>query len=209
MAAQSLDTASVIQAWERSAQQGERDIHPLDPEGDEYWASGRYQAGQVAEYAAKGATVIDFGCGNGRLTIPLAKAGYKTIAVDSSQTMFGHLDKRCSQFGVGSRKVTKIKSDGSDLAEQLGDKKADVIVVRAVLIHHDYAGVEKIVTDLVKCLKPGGHFIADWPLSSSPGQRGTWISVTTWNAAHRLEVADRAGLTPVRLGDEPSVWVKG
>lgn len=208
MTAQSLDTTSVIEAWERSAQQGEGDIHPLDPEGQEYWDSGRAQAAQVADYAKDGATVIDYGCGNGRLTIPLVQAGYKTIAVDASQTMLNHLDKRCAQFGVDPSAITKINSGGADLATQLGKKKADVILIRAVLIHHDYAGVEQIVTDVAKCLKKGGHLIADWPLADNPGERGTWISVTTWNPAHRLQVAERAGLVPVHVGDEPSVWVK-
>lgn len=198
-----LDFQGVVQAWDRAE---EAHIHPLwEGSEDRYWASGEFQAGQVAEWAKPGATVVDFGCGNGRLTLPLADAGYDTVAVDASPTMLARLRARTKQAGVT---VRSIQSDGSDLAVKLGKKKADVIVVRAVLIHHDYAGVEKIVTGLTKALKRGGHLIADWPIADNPGQRDTWISVTTWSPAHRLEVGARAGLTPVRLGDDPTVWRK-
>lgn len=202
--AKSLDFHSVVQAWDRA---DEAHIHPLWAESQPgYWASGDHQARQVDKWASKGATVIDFGCGNGRLTIPLALAGYDTIAVDSSSVMLQRLKARTDLAGM--KGIKSVQSDGSDLSDKLGKKKADVIVVRAVLIHHDYAGVEQIVTGLAKAMKPGGYLIADWPLSDRPEERSTWISVTTWSAAHRLHIAEKAGLTPARVGEEPTVWRK-
>lgn len=201
----SIDFSSVVQAWDRA---GEAHIHPLwDRSQEEYWASGRFQAGEVADYAKAGDTVVDFGCGNGRLTIPLAEAGYDVVAVDSSPTMLQRLKSHASQPGA-QPKFRTLQSDGSDLAQKLGKKKADVIVARAVLIHHDYASVEKIVTDLAKALKKGGHLIADWPVGEKPAERDSWIAVTTWKAPQRLAVAKRAGLSPVRVGIDPSVWQK-
>jgi 2-polyprenyl-3-methyl-5-hydroxy-6-metoxy-1,4-benzoquinol methylase len=199
-----LDFHSVTQAWDRA---GEEDIHPLwNISEDDYWASGRAQADQIAEWVPKGATVIDFGCGNGRLTIPLAQAGYKVIAVDSSPTMLQRLRVHASTPGQRPSFRT-IESDGSDLAAKLGKTKADAVVARAVLIHHDYAGVEDIVVSLTKALKKGGHLIADWPVGE-PQERHTWISVTQWDAAHRLAVAEKAGLVPVHVTSDPSVWRK-
>lgn len=198
-----LNFHDVVGAWDRA---DEAHIHPLwESDQDRYWASGEYQAAQVGEWARKGATVVDFGCGNGRLTVPLARMGYDTIGVDASTTMLQRLSERTEEAGV---KVRSVQSDGSDLAAKLGKKKADVVVIRAVLIHHDYAGVEKIVTGVTKALKRGGHLIADWPIGERPGERETWISVTVWDALHRLKVAEKAGLVPVRVGDDPTVWRK-
>lgn len=202
--AQTLDFHSVTQAWDRA---GEEDIHPLwNVSEDDYWASGRAQADQVSEWARPGATVIDFGCGNGRLTIPLAQAGYKTIAVDSSPTMLQRL-RIHANTPAERPSFRTIESDGSDLTAKLGKIRADVVVARAVLIHHDYAGVQEIVTNLARALKKGGHLIADWPVGE-PHERPTWISVTVWDAAHRLAVAKQAGLEPVHVTSDPSVWRK-
>jgi 2-polyprenyl-3-methyl-5-hydroxy-6-metoxy-1,4-benzoquinol methylase len=203
MAHQKLDFDGVVQAWDAA---GEESIHPLwSVDQNRYWESGRHQAQQITQHAKEGARVVDFGCGNGRLTIPLVQLGYDVLAVDSSSTMLDRLEKNAVAAGVA---VTSIQSDGSDLAATLGRKKADVIVARAVLIHHDYDGVRRLVTDLAKALKKGGVLIADWPLAPNPGERDTWISVTTWNPATRLAAAADAGLAPVAVSTEPTVWRK-
>lgn len=198
-----LNFESVIKSWDEVGQSGEEGlIHPL--RGDEYWASGRAQATEADAYAKPGDTVIDFACGDGRITLPLAKAGYRVIAVDSSQAMLKRTAANAEAEGLT---IETIQSDGSDLAVKLGKRKADLILARAVLIHHDYAGVEKIVNGLSKALKKGGNLIADWPVGQ-PGQRDTWISVTVWEPSHRFSVAERAGFQAVRLANEPSIWLK-
>jgi 2-polyprenyl-3-methyl-5-hydroxy-6-metoxy-1,4-benzoquinol methylase len=197
-----VDFNEVLAAWEADAKAGGKSIHPFDPDSREFWDLGWAQAEQVAQYAKPGARVVDFGAGIGRLSIPLVSMGYDVIAVDASASMLEELKRRAKDAGV---EVATALSDG-DLSKVLGRRKADVILARAVLIHHDYEGVERIVTQLSKALKKGGHLIADWPLGAS-GERKDWIDVTTWQHGHRLEVAQRAGLDPVDSGD-PSVWRK-
>lgn len=198
-----LDFHSVVRAWDAGVKQ--REIHPLGDNEGAYWASGEAQAKQAGELLEDGAHVVDFGCGNGRIAIPLAKLGYKVTAADSSAKMLEWLGKNAAAAGV---EIETIQTSGADLAKKLGRRKADAVLARAVLIHHDYAGVEQIVTHLTASLKKGGLLIADWPLGENPGERTTWISVTTWDPAHRIAVAEKAGLTPVRVADEPSVWRK-
>ena len=190
----------IIAAWDKA---GEGPIHPLDPDSQEFWELGWTQAEQVGKYARKGAKVVDFGAGNGRLSIPLVGMGYDVLAVDASKAMLDALKRRAADVGA---EVPTAQSDGTDLLAKLGRKKADVVVARAVLIHHDYAGVERIVRGLAKALRKGGHLIADWPVGA-PQERQTHLQVTVWAPERRLAVGRSAGLELVEPGDV-SVWRK-
>jgi len=190
----------VVAAWDGA---GEKLLHPFDPDSRDFWDLGWSQAEQVGQYAKPGARVIDFGCGNGRLAIPLVSMGYDVLAVDASQTMLDALKRRAEDIGA---KVPSARSDGSDLGRIVGRRRVDVVISRAVLIHHDFAGVERIVTDLARVLKRGGHLIADWPIGT-PQERQTHLQVTVWDSARRLAVAKAAGFDLVD-GADVSVWRK-
>jgi len=190
----------VIAAWNGA---GEGSIHPLDPDSQEFWDLGWAQAEQVGQYSKPGGRVVDFGCGNGRLSIPLVSMGYEVLAVDASANMIAALKKRAKDIGA---KVPAAQSDGSDLGRIMGRKKADVVISRAVLIHHDYAGVERIVNNLARVLRRGGYLIADWPIGT-PQERQTHLQVTVWDPARRLAVAKAAGFELVD-GADVSVWRK-
>lgn len=187
-------------------------IHPLAHVSDEaYWDSGRAQALEAAEWIPDGGTVMDFGCGNGRLTIPLAKLGYNVIGVDASPAM---LDRVRTHADKDQLAVTLHLSDGVNLKTDLPVTswgRIDTIVCRAVLIHHDYEGVTELVNELVDVLKPGGFLVCDWP-TGKPYVRQNWTDVTTWEPKHRLKVAKAAGLELVQPGTDangaPSVWRK-
>lgn len=201
----SIGFQDVIEGWQRDGENGGHRIHPLAVDSAEWWALGEAQAAQVADYAEAGDLVIDFGCGFGRLSIPLEQAGYIVLAVDASQAMLDGLAERAAAAGVD---VGHVRSDGSDLADIVDDiinEKAAVVISRAVLIHHDYAGVERLVTQLASVLRPGGVLIADWPIAENPRERTHWVDVTTWDPAHRAAVAARAGLELVEGTD---VWRK-
>lgn len=199
--------ADVITKWNENARAGAQAIHPLKPHDPAYWQLGREQAEQVADYAEPGATVIDFGAGIGRLAIPLARAGYDTVAVDAAPAMLKSL---ASHAGAADVTVKLVQSEGPGLAQLLGDRRinlAEVVVARAVFIHHDYAGVERIVTGLAEAMRPGAHLIANWPTGEAPRERRHWADVTVWEPDHRARVAEAAGLELVD-DTEPSVWRK-
>lgn len=202
---------SVIKKWDEDGQAGGKRINPLAPDDPAFWELGRAQAAEVAEYAEPGAFVIDFGCGIGRLSIPLVEAGYNVLAVDASQAMLDGLAARAAEAGV---EVGSLRSDGSDLSvivDHVVGERAAVVVCRSVLIHHDYASVERLVTALANVLETGGHLIADWPAAAdgaAPHERRDWIDVTTWHPHHRALVAARASLDPVVEDAKPTVWRK-
>lgn len=194
----------VVKAWDADARTGGHTIHPLPTDSAEWWVLGEIQAHQVKRHAPLGSTVIDFGAGLGRLSIPLAHMGFHVIAVDASKAMLDGLTERATAAGTT---IDTIHSDGTDLGDHINDCYADVVVSRAVLIHHDYAGVEQLVNALAATLRPGGRLIADWP-TGTPHERRSWTDVTVWDAHHRLAVATLAGLEPLDLADDPPVWAK-
>lgn len=198
----------VITAWQRDGENGGHGIHPLPVDSAEWWALGEAQAAQVDDYAEPGDLIIDFGCGYGRLSIPLERAGYTVLAVDASQAMLDGLAERAARAGVD---VGHVRSDGSDLVELVDDiinEKAAVIVCRAVLIHHDYEGVTNLVHAFSSILRPGGVLIADWPVAEHPRERTNWVDVTTWDWNHRAAVARFAGLELVEGAEGANVWRK-
>jgi SAM-dependent methyltransferase len=52
---------------------------------------------------------LDFGCGVGRITIPLARRVAQVVGVDVSDSMLDEANKNCEEAGV--RNVTLLKSD--------------------------------------------------------------------------------------------------
>lgn len=177
--------ADVITAWDAADPVA---IHPTRAISEEaYWASGAQQAKALTGVIPAGSTVLDYGCGDGRVAIPLAKLGYKVVGVDSSRRMLEALKANCPVIGC-------CLSDGRDLRL---DEPVDVAVCLAVLIHHGWADGEAIVGAISRVVRPGGLLVLDWPTSGTPQERRTWIEVTTWPVERRRSVMDQLSLDPV------------
>lgn len=179
-------------------------IHPTRKHESEaaYWASGIPQAADAARHIPEGGTVIDFGAGDGRVSIPLAKLGFDVLAVEASPSSLARLRANTKKAGVT---VRTLKSDGLNLDTRVKEP-VDAVVCRAVLIHHCHADVQRLVTQMAAVIRRGGFLIADWP-TGVHHERIDWIDVTTWEPAHRLEVGRSAGLELLE-DTKPSVWVK-
>ena len=195
-----MNFAEVVQAWDRA---DPKFIHPAREHESEaaYQASGQQQADAIAELLSPGATVLDFGCGDGRVAIPLHQHGFHVIAADSSVNMLNRLSARKPEIGT-------LPTDGSDLTARLGDlalDDVDAVVCLAVLIHHDHAGGRRIIEALAEVLHPGGLMILHWPSSESPSERRTWIEVTTWSAAQQEALLGELGLRDAGLKLPPAL----
>lgn len=197
------DYNSVIENWDQRSTDYAA-VHPSGRDTDAFWQSGWDQVTDVTDVAGEGSRVLDFGCGPGRLTIPLAELGYEVYAADASANMIAEVTKNAEARGVN---IKTIQSDSSDMSKAFGRKKVDVVVARAVFIHHGYDDIARMVTNLAGVLKKGGHLICDWP-AGARHERRDWIDVTVWEPAHRAQVAFAAGLEPVRTDEQPTVWRK-
>lgn len=205
--------ADVVAAWRVA---DPKHIHPTREHVSEeaYWESGRLQAEVVHELLPEGGTVLDFGCGDGRIAIPLAKLGFEVYAVDAAPEM---LERLRHQAKVQGMPVSEFRGDtDTPIYPMVWDGTypweldADAVNARAVFIHHTHADVEVIVRNLAPLIKPNGYLIADWPVGEHH-ERRDWIDVTTWDYNHRAKVAESAGLELLTEGVptvSPSVWRK-
>ena len=193
-----MSAEDVIKAWD---QPEARDaIHPTRGiSEDAYQASGQAQAELLAADIPAGARVLDSGCGDGRVAIPLAAMGYEVTGVDSSANMLAALAE-CDPD------LPTFRSDGSDFGKHLGRRKFDAVYCLAVLIHHDYETGEQLVGNLRAVVKKGGLLALDWPTSEDPSDGHGWLGVTTWSTERQEEIAARLKMEPVEADRPWSVW---
>jgi SAM-dependent methyltransferase len=109
-------------------------------------------------------TSLDFGCGAGRLTLPLARRSTHVVACDISPTMLAHV--RQNAAGAGLHNITLIETDQLD---RLPDGRFDFICSLLVLQYIPRSNGYKLVRTLSRLLAPGGVAILQVPLAP-PGE---------------------------------------
>lgn len=183
-----MTARDVIAAWDQADPEA---IHPLRRVSeDAYWESGQAQADMLVSVIPNGAKVLDFGCGDGRVAIPLAAHGYEITAVDASQKMLDRLTERAPG-------LTTVQAAADGIAGHFGRRKMDAIYSLAVLIHHSYADCLDIITALWAATKLGGTLVLDWPVSDQAAEADSWIGVTTWSKEQQADACARIGLEPI------------
>ena len=101
-----------------------------------------------------GKTVADIGCGEGDLTLLLARFAKRVTAIDLSAQMLRVVQERSAEAGVGSR-VTAEKGDLEQLPQRTDS--TDAVFVSQVLHHAARPG--KALQEAARILKPGGQLI--------------------------------------------------
>ena len=114
----------------------------------------RRQASFDALRPAAGETIVDIGCGNGLLTLELARAvgsGGKVIGVDPSRDMLGPAKERCRTFDC----VEILTGTANSLPIETGtmDKAVSVQVFEYL---DDIPGA---IAEASRVLKPGGRLV--------------------------------------------------
>lgn len=116
---------------------------------------GGWQAMAAAMAAGfAGQTVADIGCGEGDLTLLLARFAKRVTAVDISAQMLRVVQERSAEAGV-ARRVTVEKGDLEKLPLDTGT--LDAVFVSQVL--HHAARPERALSEASRILKPGGRMI--------------------------------------------------
>ena len=121
-------------------------------------AADSYLAGAIvrhtSRYVAKGARVLDIGCGNGSLTAEVAAAGYAVRGIDGSLDGLVHARARWSQLDLQQH----------DLRDPLPDAwRASMDLVYSVEVVEHLYNPASLFAAANFVLQPGGVFIVTTP----------------------------------------------
>jgi SAM-dependent methyltransferase len=157
-----LDVAAYERRWERLAAAG------VDPHGE---------VALVKTYAP--GSVLDAGCGTGRVAVELARRGVAVVGVDSDADM----------IAAARAKAPDLRWVTADLAELDLPERVDVVVLAGNVV--PYVADDRRARAVAACarhLVPGGVLLAGFALRPDWPGLGDYDG---WCAAAGLELSDR------------------
>jgi 2-polyprenyl-3-methyl-5-hydroxy-6-metoxy-1,4-benzoquinol methylase len=119
---------------------------------------------------------LEYGCGVGRLLIPLAQRTRELVGVDVSPSMLAEAARNCEKYGVsgvrliGTKAMARLESD------------FDLVHSALVLQHIPMRRGERILSQLVRLLRPGGVAAVHVPIAAKP-------HLSVFNAVMKLPLA--------------------
>ena len=104
------------------------------------------------EYAnlLPGESVLDMGCGNGALAIPLAKAGHPVIACDFSQGMLDALARGLEKEGLDTVDIHRFAWDDDWQKEGIAKKSVDVCFASRSMAANDMGACIKKLSETAR-----------------------------------------------------------
>jgi ubiquinone/menaquinone biosynthesis C-methylase UbiE len=109
---------------------------------------------KIQEFAPKG-KLLDFGAGTGRISIPLAKDGYKVTAVDCSSEMVEVLKSKAKTQNLNIDTFSELsKIDSTDF-----DMAISVFTVLGYITEKEE--IKKVFDQIYNLLKSGGYYMFD------------------------------------------------
>jgi len=118
-----------------------------------------YRRSSIIDFLdVKGKTVLDFGCGVGRISKRVIERGAKKyIGVDWSHTML----EQARKIHAGIEVIEFIQNDGDKIP--VGDVSVDIVVAELVLQHNSKEASLTIFNEVIRVLKENGQFIGNIP----------------------------------------------
>lgn len=127
--------------------------------------------------------MLEYGVGNGRVAMALARAGIDVVGIDSSRAMLGDLRRQlASEPPVLRRRLTLKRADMRDVS--LGKRFKLVVAPFNVVLHlYTLEDVERFLTRVRDHLSPGGRFAFDF---SQPRPADLCLDPERWYGAPRF-----------------------
>lgn len=212
------------QKWDRCAADDKAALEAVDNSASEQVArtTGEFVARQLTSALQISATdtVLELGCGAGRIGRQIAPRCGRWIGVDISPNMIRVAGQRLADHGnVRLELLERTRLDMID------DGSVDKAYTVAVLCHMDKEDLFLYLREIARALKPGGRaYLETWNLADPTGWQRWMYEVEFWNRSDqqgRKDVArnqfcvpeefqlyaDRAGLQPLTcFRDSP--WVQ-
>ena len=106
----------------------------------------------AAKWAAEGAhSILDLGCGMGRHAVYFAQKGFEVTAVDLSKDAVEFTKKN------GEENQVSFACEVADMMKlPFADETFDRVFSYHVISHQDTEGVQQVVREIARVLKPGG-----------------------------------------------------
>lgn len=143
-------------------------------------------------------TVLELGCGTGRLTIPLAKTGAYVHGVDLSAPMLDHLARKLRSESDAVR--LRIRTEVGDFRTFDAPARYPLVLLPFNAIHH-CTSADEVLTTLTRArqaLAPGGLFAMD-----------AYLPDPTLYARHPEGRYEERTFTDPRTGETLVSWEEG
>lgn len=129
----------------------------LDKNRDDFFSSGERQISEILDQAERlfgfsfhSGRALEFGCGVGRLTVPLARRFQRLVGVDVSPSMLNEAAKNCAKLGINNVDLVRIEDTFDALSGPF-----DAIISYNVLQHIPSTRGYKIIDNLLSMASPG------------------------------------------------------
>ncbi len=111
----------------------------------------------VREHFTRPGALIDLGCGTGRLSVPLAQAGFQVLAVDLSEEMLAIVGEKAQQAKVHVNRLKANLVELGGLADASFDAAACLFQTLGMIAGADAR--RQVVRHVHRLLRPGGRFV--------------------------------------------------
>jgi SAM-dependent methyltransferase len=129
-------------------------------------AAVRTGAQDLAEFIPGHGLAVDLGAGFGMHSIPLARAGYQVLAIDTSAALLQTLS-----VAAAGLPIQAVERDLLQFRDVLPGPASLVVCMGDTLTHlQDFAQVEALCEDIKRSLAPGGCFISVFRDYSAPAR---------------------------------------
>lgn len=144
----------------------------LEAGSDAHYTDPRYYASTYADrdedvdyYVARavehGGPVLEYGCGNGRILLPMARAGLRVTGVDRSTPMVGDLRARLKLEAAPVRERARVRR-GDMRSWRSKERYPLVLCTFNTFLHlYDRRDVERFCARVLAHLTPRGRFVVD------------------------------------------------
>jgi SAM-dependent methyltransferase len=109
----------------------------------------------------RGGPVLEYGCGNGRITIPLGRSGVDVVGVDLSEPMLADLRQRLVDEPAEVRERVDVRRGDMRVVDLRRRFPLIVVPFNAFLHLYTREDVEKFLARVKKHLRPRGELVFD------------------------------------------------
>lgn len=184
-----------INKWDDVAKRGDiAAIHPAGRNGqEEFEKSGQSDANYILMVCQdlglepKELTILDYGCGPFRVSIPLCDYFMYVFAYDTR---------------------TFTASDFSNTPDNLflvdtTETRSDIAFSLSVFIHHTYEDGVKMMQEVADMVKPGGYLLLQIPIYDLAKDPSNWTDVGVWDVGLFKSAAYKCGLEYIDIHTNP------